>query len=105
MRFIETPIFTKDVDNLLQDEEYRALQLALLLRPEQGVLIPGSGGLRKLRWGLKGKGKRGGCRVIYYWDKRQESFYMLLVYPKSKKDDLTPEQARALSKLVQEEFK
>ena len=105
MHFVETPIFTREVDNLLQDEEYRALQLALLLRPEQGVLIPGSGGLRKLRWRLKGKGKRGGCRVIYYWDKRQESFYMLLVYPKSKQDDFTPEQSRVLSKLVQEEFK
>jgi len=50
MRFIETPIFTREVRNLLQGEEYRALQLALLLRPEQGVLIPGASGLRKLRW-------------------------------------------------------
>ena len=105
MCFVETPIFTREVCNLLEDEEYRALQIALLLRPEQGVVIPGSGGLRKLRWGLRGKGKRGGCRVIYYWDKRQEAFYMLLVYPKSKQDDLTPEQIKVLSKLVQEEFK
>ncbi len=105
MCFVETPIFTREVCNLLEDEEYRALQIALLLRPEQGVVIPGSGGLRKLRWGLRGKGKRGGCRVIYYWHKRQEAFYMLLVYPKSKQDDLTPEQIKVLSKLVQEEFK
>ena len=105
MRFVETPIFTREVRNLLQDEEYRALQLALLFRPEQGVLIPGTSGLRKLRWGLRGKGKRGGCRVIYYWDKNQEAFYMLLVYPKSKQDDLTPAQIKVLSKLVQEEFK
>lgn len=105
MRFIETPTFTREVGNLLEDEEYRALQLALLLRPEQGVVIPGTSGLRKLRWGLKGKGKRGGCRVIYYWDKKHEDFYMLLVYPKSKKDDLTPAQIRVLSKLVQEELK
>ncbi len=66
MRFIETPIFTKELQHLLEDEEYRALQLALLFRPEQGSLIPGAGGLRKLRWRQKGKGKRGGCRVIYY---------------------------------------
>ena len=105
MRFVETPIFTREVRNLLQGEEYRALQLALLLRPEQGVLIPGTSGLRKLRWGLREKGKRGGCRVICYWDKKQEAFYMLLVYPKSKQEDLTPEQIKVLSKLVQGEFK
>jgi len=55
--------------------------------------------------GIKRKGKRGGCRVIYYWDKNQEAFYMLLVYPKSKQDDLTPAQIKVLSKLIQEEFK
>jgi hypothetical protein len=64
MRFIETPIFTRAVDDLLDDEQYRSLQLALLLRPESGALIPGMGGLRKIRWSLKGKGKRGGCRII-----------------------------------------
>ena len=105
MRFVETPIFTRELRNLLEDEEYRTLQLALLLRPEQGLVIPGTSGLRKLRWGLKGKGKRGGCRLIYYWDKRQEAFYMLLVYPKSKQEDVTPEQIKVLSKLVREEFK
>jgi mRNA-degrading endonuclease RelE of RelBE toxin-antitoxin system len=104
MRFIETPIFTREVSTFLTDEEYRALQLALLFRPEQGVLIPGSGGLRKLRWGFHGKGKRGGCRVIYYWDK-QDTIYMLFVYPKSKQEDLTPAQIRVLGKLVREEFK
>ena len=105
MRFIETPLFTKELNKLLDDENYRALQLALLLRPEQGVVIPGSNGLRKLRWRIKGKGKRSGCRVIYYLDKRQETFYMLLVYTKSKQDDLTSEQIRILSKLIQEELR
>jgi mRNA-degrading endonuclease RelE of RelBE toxin-antitoxin system len=104
MRFIETPIFTREVSTFLTDEEYRSLQLALLFRPEQGVLIPGSGGLRKLRWGFHGKGKRGGCRVIYYWDK-QDTIYMLFVYPKGKQEDLTPAQIKVLSKLVREEFK
>jgi len=60
MCFIETPIITGEFKNLLEDEKYRALQLALLFRPEQGVLIPGSGGLRKLRWSQKGKGKMKG---------------------------------------------
>ncbi|MBW1771834.1 MAG: type II toxin-antitoxin system RelE/ParE family toxin [Deltaproteobacteria bacterium] len=105
MHFIETAIFTKKLQNLLEEEEYRALQLALLFRPEQGVLIPGAGGLRKLRWSQKGKGKRGGCRVIYYWDKKQETFYMLLAYAKSRQEDLTPAQMKVLTKLVKEELK
>jgi len=105
MLFVETPIFTREVCALLEDEEYRALQLALLLRPEQGALIPGSGGLRKLRWGQKAKGKRGGYRIIYYWDKKLEILYMLLVYAKTRQEDLTPAQIKVLSKLVKEEFK
>ncbi len=105
MRFVETPVFTRGLQNLLEDEEYRALQLALLFRPEQGLIIPGSGGLRKLRWSQKGKGKRSGCRVIYYWDEKQETFYMLLAYAKSKQDDLTPAQMKVLTKLVKEELK
>ena len=64
MRFIETPIFTREIGAFLSHEEYRSLQLALLFRPEQGAVIPGSGGLRKLRWGFRGKGKRGGCRIF-----------------------------------------
>ncbi len=105
MRFVETPIFTKEVRNHLTDDEYRALQTALMFRPEQGPLIPGTGGLRKIRLGGRGKGKRGGYRIIYYWDKLTETFYMLLVYPKSKQEDLTPKQRRLLGQLVREEFK
>ena len=105
MRFIETPIFTKELQNLLEDDEYRALQLALIFRPEQGVIIPGAGGLRKLRWRQKGKGKRGGSRVIYYWDEVHETFYMLFAYAKSKQEDLTPAQMKILAKLVREELK
>jgi len=105
MRFVETPIFTMDVVALLDDDEYRSLQLALVLRPEQGAVIPGSGGLRKLRWGAKGKGKRGGCRVIYSWDKMRETFYMLFVYAKNVQDDLTPAQLKLLRRLVGEAFK
>lgn len=76
-----------------------------LLRPEQGALIRGSGGLRKLRWGAKGRGRRGGCRIIYYWDRAQETFYMLLAYPKSEQEDLTPAQLKLLRRLVREEFR
>ena len=105
MKFIETPIFTETVQALLEDDEYKSLQVALLLRPEQGSIIPGSGGLRKVRWASKGKGKRGGLRVIYYWDKKTEPFYMLFVYSKSKKDDLSQDQLQILSQLVREELK
>jgi len=104
MRFIETPIFTRAVEDLLADEEYHHLQLALFLRPESGALIPRSSGLRKIRWSLKGKGKRGGCRIIYYWDELSETYYMLYIYRKSDQEDLTPQQLRALSRLVREEF-
>ncbi len=104
MRFVETPVFTAAITSLLSDEEYRQLQLALLIRPEQGALIRGSGGLRKLRWGARGRGKRGGVRVIYYWHPGERSLYMLLVYAKAQQDDLTPAQLRVLRHLVQEEF-
>ena len=105
MRFVETSIFTKQVKDLLTDEEYRGLQLALLLRPEQGAVIPNSGGLRKIRWGAKSSGKRGGIRAIYYSHHEDAAFYMLFAYPKSMKDDLTAQQLRVLRQIVKEEFK
>jgi len=105
MRFVETPVFTSLVRRHLSDEQYRGLQLALLLRPEQGVVIRGSGGLRKLRWALEGRGKRGGLRVIYYWAVEEQVCYMLYLYGKNEQGDLTPAQIRVLGKLVREEFK
>ena len=105
MLFVETPIFTREVTELLTDDAYRGAQLALLLRPEQGPLIPKGGGLRKIRWKRSGGGKRGGLRLIYFWDKDDETIYMLFVYPKSEQEDLTPNQLRILSKLVREELK
>ena len=104
MKFIETPVFTKDVQELLSAEEYRGLQLALLLRPEQGSVIPGSGGLRKVRWKVKSRGKRGGVRVIYYWITAEETIYMLFLYEKSSQNDLTPAQAKVLRQLVREDL-
>jgi mRNA-degrading endonuclease RelE of RelBE toxin-antitoxin system len=105
MKFVETPIFTKSVRAALHDDEYRMLQTALLLRPEQGALIPSTGGLRKLRWGGKGHGKRGGYRLIYYWNVPSETFYMLYIYPKNTQEDLTALQKKILRQLVQKEFK
>jgi hypothetical protein len=105
VRFIETPIFTEDVERELSAEEYRQLQIALLLRPMQGALMKGSGGLRKVRWSRPGMGKRGGLRVIYFWEARAETFYMLTVYRKNDQEDLTPKQVATLQRLVKEEFK
>jgi len=105
MLFVETPIFTRELLDLMSDDDYRALQSALLLRPEAGALIPGGGGLRKLRWGLPGTGKRGGLRLIYYWQKAEDRIYMLLVYRKSRQEDLTRQQLTVLRKLVKENLK
>ena len=105
MRFIETSSFTRAVADLLTDEEYRSLQTALLLRPAQGALIKGGAGLRKLRWRQRGRGKRGGVRVIYYWYGEGELLYMVYAYAKADQGDLTPSQIRQLARLVREEFK
>ncbi|RJP52985.1 MAG: hypothetical protein C4557_05320 [Anaerolineaceae bacterium] len=105
MVIVETHIFTRQVLLLLSDEEYRLLQSVIANRPDAGVVIPSSGGLRKMRWGMTGRGKRGGVRVIYYWAVKQERILMLLIYPKNVKDDLTQEQLKILRKIVKEEFR
>lgn len=103
--FVETPVFSNQLYGLLDDDDYRALQLALALRPEQGALIRGTGGLRKLRWATPGKGKRGGLRVIYYWGAAEEVIYLLFLYPKAQQKDLTPDQLRRLKQVVEEDLK
>lgn len=98
-------MFTKRLKELLADDDYRTLQIALLLRPEQGPLIKGGGGLRKVRWAARGTGKRGGARVIYYWRPDEQVFYMLFAYAKTTQEDLTPDQLRVLARIVREELK
>jgi mRNA-degrading endonuclease RelE of RelBE toxin-antitoxin system len=105
MRFVETPVFTRELRRWLDDEHYRALQNALLFRPEQGAVIRGSGGLRKLRWAGPDTGKRGGLRVIYYWATAEEAIFMLFIYSKGEQGDLTPSQVKILGRLVREEFR
>jgi mRNA-degrading endonuclease RelE of RelBE toxin-antitoxin system len=104
MKIIETTIFTKRIKTLLSDEEYRNLQNELILNPEKGKIIRSSGGLRKLRWGLSGRGKSGGVRVIYYWIQQKEIILMLLVYPKNEQDNLTSSQLKILKALVEKEL-
>lgn len=105
MVIVETSIFTRQLGDLMPDEEYRKLQAALVGNPELGQLIRGSGGLRKVRWGLPGRGKSGGARVIYYWAVKDDQLYMLLMYSKSEQDDLTPDQLKTLRRLVKEEYR
>ena len=83
LTFIETKLFTSLVQQYLADDEYAALQQALVTTPDAGDLIRGSGGVRKLRWGVAGRGKRGGVRVIYYLRSHQDEIWMLTVYAKS----------------------
>jgi len=102
VEIIETPVFTRKIKDVLSDDEYGKLQWALVTNPEAGAVIPGSGGLRKLRWAISGRGKRGGLRVIYYWYTQDEKIYMLLPYKKSEQEDLTNEQMKILNKYVKD---
>jgi mRNA-degrading endonuclease RelE of RelBE toxin-antitoxin system len=104
MVIVETTIFTRQVQSLLNDEEYRHLQTILVLRPDTGSLIPGGGGLRKIRWGAQDRGKRGGVRIIYYWAVLQDRIVMLLIYAKSEQDDLSAAQLKVLRRIMEEEY-
>ncbi len=85
MIFIETSIFTKILPSYLSDDEYRGLQSYLLQKPDAGVLVQGSGGVRKVRWAKAGQGKSGGIRAIYYWKKSEHEIWMLTMYSKSER--------------------
>ena len=102
MEFIETSTFTRLITELLPDDDYRLLQTELVEDPERGALIKQGGGIRKVRFAAQGKGKSGGIRVIYYWVKDDGQIYMLLAYPKSKKDNLSDEETKILRDLVKE---
>lgn len=99
MIFIETPIFTEDVDQLLTKDEYREFQDYLAKDPEAGDLIKGTGGLRKVRWAAKNKGKSGGVRVIYYHVTVAHQVRLILIYQKGRQDSLTDAQKAQLRKL------
>ena len=101
MIIIETPIFTRLIKELMSDDEYRTLQEALIQRPDLGAVIKSSGGLRKVRWNLEGRGKSGGVRVIYYWVVDEEHIRMIYTYPKGKQENLTAAQLKALKQMVE----
>lgn len=85
VEFIETSLFTKLIYDYLSEDEYLGLQVYLLRFPDSGNIIPGSGGVRKLRWTMKGRGKRGGARVIYFWKVSDSEIWLLTVYGKSER--------------------
>lgn len=104
MRFVETSVFSGQLHEHLSDDGYRSLQLALVLRPEQGALIPGSGGSGSCAGLFAARGARG-LRVIYYWDVEADTIYLLFLYPKNQQEDLTPAQLKLLRQIVQEVLK
>jgi len=99
---VETSVFTRRVTALLPDEEYREFQASLIADPKAGDRISGSGGLRKIRWAAKGRGKRGGVRIIYYHISTRARIYLLVIYAKSEKDDLTSAELRVLKHLMED---
>jgi mRNA-degrading endonuclease RelE of RelBE toxin-antitoxin system len=100
--FIETRLFTKLVLDYMTDEEYAALQTALMDDPEYGPVIPGSGGVRKLRWPAPGRGKRGGYRVIYYVRRAHGVIWMLTMYPKNVAENIPAYLLRQIRKEVED---
>jgi hypothetical protein len=99
--FIETRLFTRLVQEYLTDDEYRELQALLIQRPDAGEVIPGSGGVRKLRWRAPGRGKRGGYRVIYLAKAEQSVIWMLTLYPKNVTDNIPAHVLRKIRKEVE----
>lgn len=97
--FIETRFFSQLVGEYLSDDEYASLQKTLVANPQAGPLIPGSGGVRKIRWAVRGRGKRGGVRVIYYAKIREGVIWMLTIYPKNVAENIP---AHVLRKIKEE---
>ncbi|MBM4328808.1 MAG: hypothetical protein FJ118_16800 [Deltaproteobacteria bacterium] len=104
MVFIETSVFTRQLTDLLSEDEYKELQTFLADRPDAGPIIRGTGGLRKVRWGSESRGKSGSVRVIYYWGVAEDRIFLLLMYRKGEQDDLTPAQRKILRRIVEEEY-
>jgi len=97
MVFIESPIFTRQVLALLDDDSYAEFQAMLVRNPDSGDV----GGLRKVRVALPGRGKRGGARVVYYWFNDRDQIGLLMMYPKNVQADLSAEQRKALKDVVE----
>jgi hypothetical protein len=106
MEFLDAPAFTRYVSDYLTDDDYRELQRRLAAAPEQGDVIPGTGGFRKLRWTdpRRGKGRRGGLRVIYYYFPGEHQIWLITLYDKDEASDLTPKERQALRSAIEIEL-
>jgi len=104
--FVELPAFERNRSAYLTDEAFRDLQNAMLKNPEAGDVITGTGGLRKVRHGdaTRGKGKRGGLRIIYYWWEPKRQFWLFTLYDKGELDDLSPKEKAVLKTLLKQEL-
>jgi len=102
MEFIETSIFTKLIYTYLTDDEYVGLQGFMLKYPEAGKIVPGSGGVRKLRWAVAGRGKRGGARVIYYFKKQESEIWLLTIYGKSEVENIPAHMLRQIAEEIKD---
>jgi hypothetical protein len=97
---VETSAFARRAEQLLTMEEYENLILYLALHPESGDVVPGAGGIRKVRFAAKGRGKSGGVRAIYYFFDKENPLYALLLYGKNEQSDLSPAQKKQASAFV-----
>ena len=102
-RFIavaETPLFIRQAKDVWDDEEREAFIEFISRNPEEGDMIPETGGVRKIRWARPGGGKRGGARVIYFYHASDRPLYLLMVYAKARQENLTAEEKKAIRKLA-----
>jgi hypothetical protein len=105
MVIVETTVFTRQIIKLISDEDYSELQKELITNPRLGKVMPGGGGIRKVRWASKGHGKRGGARIIYFWFVELKKLLFLFAYPKNMQENLTKAQLKLLRTIVEEEYK
>ena len=103
MIFIEASNFSKLLPKYLSDDDYRAFQFYLLRRPDAGSIVSGSGGVRKIRWKQKGKGKSGGVRIIYYWKKSHDEIWLLTIYSKRERVTLPSHVLKRISEEIENE--
>ncbi|MBU2514174.1 type II toxin-antitoxin system RelE/ParE family toxin [bacterium] len=99
--FIESTIFEKLRSDYLSENEFLDLQLLLLANPKSGSVIKNTGGLRKIRFKSKGRGKRGGTRIIYFFLDSKNRFYLLTLYSKDEIEDLASEEKKKLKKFME----
>lgn len=101
--FIETQFFTKAIDRYLDDDRYRELQNHLVRHPESGKVVPGTGGVRKIRWAAEGRGKRGGLRIIYYLRLGNGHIWMLTVYGKNVSENIPAHVLKSIREAIDDE--